>query len=817
MDRCVSRLWVLALAASAFAAEPAGRIHGVLRDHGGAPIAGAEIRLLGSDRAAVSDPRGRFELASIPAGSYVVAVELDEYTPLWQAVELAPGAELLLELTLLPRWHERITVTATRARERQTPAAFSNLSREQIERLYTVQDVPALLDELPGAISYSDSGNNVGYTYLRLRGFDSSRIGVKLNGIPLNDPESHQVFWIDLPDFLATAQDIQVQRGVATSSYGLSALAGSVDVVTRRPPPRPELELDLGAGSYSTRKLSLTAASGTIGSWSLLGRLSYLDSDGYRDQSWSNLWAYFGSAEWKGEHSTLRLNAYGGVEETHLAFLGVPRAFLRGELSGDPDRDRRFNPLTFSGEIDHFSQPHFELHHEFRPPSGLELDHTLYWTGGNGFFDQFVADAELVDFRLEPFTSPNGMTISRTDLTRRRGIAEYQTGWIPRLAIPHPGGTLTLGGELRFHRGHHTGELLWIGAAPPGTAADHRYYDYTNEKWVTSLYANELLRLGERTYALLELQYSRRAYDQIENPIGGILIEQPYHFWMPRAGLNFNATAALNLYVNYGVARREPGFRDLYNPQDIFELPNYEFIDLERQIFRDPRVRDERAAVWEAGFAWRRPSWELNANAYRMDFEDEIVFGGTLNDLGEPVVGNADRSVHQGLELNGRWRPGRRWTLEGNLSVSDDHFIDFTEFDFSGPALNRDGNRIPLFPAAMGNLRLSYQWGPAWISARLRLVGQQYLDASQDQRKDPEARQAPDYAPKLLDPYSSVDAIVRVTLDDWLGDAGRGLEAYAQVSNVFDARFETFGYLDFEPVFIPAAARNLFFGLRYRM
>jgi outer membrane receptor protein involved in Fe transport len=168
------------------------------------------------------------------------------------------------------------------------------------------------------------------------------------------------------------------------------------------------------------------------------------------------------------------------------------------------------------------------------------------------------------------------------------------------------------------------------------------------------------------------------------------------------------------------------------------------------------------------------------------------------------------------VELSGVWHAHSRWTVSGNLTASNDHFIDFTEFDFEGNALNRDGNREPLFPALMGNLRLSYQWGPAWLSARLRSVGRQYLDSSEDERKSPAAHSAPGYVPKVLDPYTSLDLIARVSLEDWLGAVGRGLEAYVQVSNVFDARYETFGYLDFEPVFIPAASRNFFLGLRWR-
>jgi iron complex outermembrane receptor protein len=266
----------------------------------------------------------------------------------------------LLSLQAHPLFASEIEVTGLRAELGETPVTVTNVEREQIERQYWAQDVPVFLSPVPGFYAYNDSGNGIGYSYFFLRSFDMRRTAVSLNGVPLNDAHSHGLFFIDLADFLSTTEDIQVQRGVGTTLYGGSAIGGSIDLRTRQPATERRLRVEALGGAFDTSRFTLEYDSGLIDErWAATFRYSRVQSDGYRDQSWAEMWNYYASIVHYGAKTTTRLNLFGGPEKTHLAFEGIPKAYLEGEITGDQRVDRRYNPLEYPGEIDEFIQPHY--------------------------------------------------------------------------------------------------------------------------------------------------------------------------------------------------------------------------------------------------------------------------------------------------------------------------------------------------------------------------------------------------------------------------------------------------------------------------
>src|SRR5262249_14290092 len=385
-----------------------------------------------------------------------------------------------------------VEVSASRVGERSTKAV-SRLGGGASRALDWGQDTPMALATQPGAFAYSDAGNGVGYSYLTLRGFPQRRISVLVNGVPLNDPESHEVYWIDHPDLLSATSELQLQRGVGPALYGAAALGGSVNVDTSPFTGAPRVSVTGGAGSFRTRRLGLDGASGALASgWNLYGRYARVESDGYRVQSWSRLWSYVLSARRDVRRQSFRVNLYGGPEETHLAYLGIPPDYLDGRITGDADRDRRFNPLTYDGERDHFFQPPYELVHSYAASEALTLTQTLFWFDGRGYYDERRDDHALSDYRLPgiPTTDTtlyprdhyaqdaNGVlvrdaqgraTIVRFDVTRRREVVNRHFGWLPRARYAYAGGALTVGGELRFHDGRHIGSVIAGDPLPPGT------------------------------------------------------------------------------------------------------------------------------------------------------------------------------------------------------------------------------------------------------------------------------------------------------------------------------------------------------------
>jgi len=314
---------------------------------------------------------------------------------------------------------EGISVTSILAREGRSASAFTNVTKQDIEREYYGQDLPMLLMQTPGAYAYSDAGNGIGYSYLKIRGFASRRIGVTINGIPLNDPESREVYWIDHPDLAASAQEIQVQRGVGASTYGTTAIGGSVNVETVPYRQDRYLTLEAGAGSFGTQRYVAQGGSGLLdGRYALSARLSRILTDGYREASWSDLWSYFVGIARVDDRLVTRLNLYGGPEETHLAYLGVPKPYLDGEVTGDKEQDRRFNPITYRNERDHFFEPHYELLSDWKASEKVTASSALFYFPGKGYYDEFREDRDLREYNYPDEPS----TPAATDIVRRRWV-----------------------------------------------------------------------------------------------------------------------------------------------------------------------------------------------------------------------------------------------------------------------------------------------------------------------------------------------------------------------------------------------------------
>ncbi len=471
----------------------------------------------------------------------------------------ADAPDTLSRVVTLPE-HE---VSTTRLGER-APVARSTLTREQVRERNWGQDTPMALATLPGAYAYSDAGNGIGYSYLSIRGFPQRRISVLINGVPLNDPESHEVYWIDHPDLLASTAEAQMQRGVGSALYGAASLGGSVNLETGPFTEAGAASATVGYGSYDTKRFSVEAGSGRLpGDWNLHGRYSRIETLGYRDQSFSKLWSYALSArKLAGDHS-FRANFYGGPEETHLAYLGVPRGVLDGGLTGDADQDRRYNPITYANERDHFFEPHYELIHSWAPGGALSATQTLFWFDGKGYYDEQRFGRELSDYRMSPWTTTDptlfpaayyrdttgdglpdadasgNYTVERADIVRRRTVVNRHYGWIPRARLAHASGALTVGGELRAHDGRHFGEVISGSGLPPGTEPNHAYYDYHPRTLSAGLYAREEWQALSTVLVTADLAWRHQDYFMRGDQFDGVEFDQSYDFLNPRLGLSW--------------------------------------------------------------------------------------------------------------------------------------------------------------------------------------------------------------------------------------------------------------------------------------
>ncbi|MFQ5629764.1 MAG: TonB-dependent receptor, partial [bacterium] len=533
----------------------------VSTEDSGQPLAGANIIVEGTSLGAKSALDGSFTLPAIPNGDYRVTVSYIGFSAKTIPVAVQNADQYLdikLSQTILSG--PVVTVVATQAQERISPVTFATLDKQDIEARYTVQDIPEILADLPSTTFYSEGGNGLGYNYLSIRGFDQRRISVLINGVPQNDPEDHNVYWVDFPDLTANVQTIQVQRGAGSAFYGPAAIGGSINILTNYFSPNREIKAYFGRGAFDTEKMSFSYNTGLFkDKYVLYGRVSSIKTDGYRQNAWIDFRSYFLGAAAYAKRSNLRLHFYGGPIKDGLAYVGVPKNF------NEDDAQRRTNFLG-SREIENFNQPHFELIHEYKLTPKLTFNNNAFFIRGYGFFDYDGSWGTPEYFRLTP---EHGFEVAEIpgDALIRAYVDNKQIGWLPQMNWRHKSGELVIGAELRRHRSLHWGRLQQGTGLPAEVVGDdsRRYYQYKGGKDIASFYFHETFRLRPDLYLVADLQYAYKSYKLFAEDFLNTEFSVPYHFLNPRLGLNYNISETFNIYTNASRTTREPRLKNLYD------------------------------------------------------------------------------------------------------------------------------------------------------------------------------------------------------------------------------------------------------------
>jgi iron complex outermembrane receptor protein len=713
-----------------------------------------------------------------------------------------------------------VIVTATQAHERLSPVTFSNLTQQEIQRLYSVQDIPLLLAELPSITTYSENGNGIGYNYINLRGFDQRRLSIMVNGVPQNDPEDHNVYWIDLPDLMASTENIQVQRGAGSAFYGPPAIGGSVNIVTNPFGQRPGFTLEsvLGfqefgdsSGSFvaTTRKYAAAVHSGMIDDRYLLyGRLAKITSDGYRQNSWVDFDSYFLGAVRFDKNMSTRVHFFGGPIEDGLAYYGLPkfvnsnRTLRRQNLVyWEVDSTRASYAVAVPRrpqEIENFSQPHYELLHDWKLSSDAVLHNTLFHYTGDGFFDY---DASWADTSMLRIGYTYGIPTSQnpTNTLVRAFVGNRQWGWLPRTELALGNSNLTIGAELRIHRSIHWGKIRFAEGLPANYDPDYRFYEYNGEREILSFYVHELYQASDKLTLMADLQLVRNRYAIENEKYLGNNFSLSYLFLNPRAGINYNFTDEWNGYVSAAYTSREPRLRNLYAAEDSWFGGTPQFAadttgGIIRYDFSHPLAKPERLLNLELGVAWRNPHARLNANLFWMEFEDELVKSGQVDIFGQPVTGNAERTRHIGIEVDGAWRMVESLTFSGNVTLSRNRLVRYKVIDDNGAFVTLDDNPIAGFPDALANLRLIWEPSNVQVFALMKYVGPFYTDNFKNEMNKNDA-------------YTVFNGGLLYTTPQI---ASAELTFRLEVRNIFDNLYFTSGEGN---AFFPAAERNYLFGI----
>jgi iron complex outermembrane receptor protein len=782
-----------------------------------------------------ADGSGAFRLSPVESGRYRLEVTFLGYGDEVRLLELSAADTARVSIGLssaaLPR--DEIVITAGRVRAQLHPVTASNLTQRDIQERSGMQDLPVLLSDLPSVTHYSENGNGIGYSTLRMRGFGQRRIAVSINGIPQNDPEDFNVYWINFFDIQGAIQDIQVQRGAGASVYGPVGIGGAVNIVAKPYRPEPYARARVGYGSFNTQRYTVEANTGRVNDrYVAYGRFSRLLSDGYRDWSWSKYYRYFVGVSRYGNNSTLTVQSYGGPQNDGLAYYGIPKS-----ANDDPD-ERRQNPgaleerpryFEHRGPVEQFHQPHLELLHNWQIAPNTTLDQSLFWIKGEGYFDYRVNYRSPEFFRLpedlhgldsQVYRQPLLAALPAADVKMRGYLDQHQVGWLPKVTWTEGDQTLTIGAEARLHRSLRWGRIQEANDVIPdslvGAGPDRRFYSFRGEKVIGSAFGKYLFRPVDRLVVQGDLQLTYRRYRHYDEAFFGRTFSVPYVFANPRVGVTVNPDRPVSGYFSAAFAQREPRLAQLYDADaaGAGAVPQFERRPNGAIDYDDPLIRPESLLDFELGTTVDRRRLRLSANLYWMEFWDEIIPSGAIDQLGKPQTGNADRTRHVGLEIEASARLLSGWDISANGTLSRNRLIDFVEYvtvDGSVEGIDRSGNPIAGFPERMARLRTSYRWNGWHIALNGEFSGEQYIDNSGATR--PDGSPAPD---RIVDAFTLVHGSLAYEPSD--RSVMNGFRFQLKANNLLDRRVLRYGYMSASGArFFPAAARHYFASVSYRL
>lgn len=722
-----------------------------------------------------------------------------------------------------------VVITANRKVSSQIPGAVSGLNRETLELAYGAQDVPQIVAETPSVTAFSWSGSDVGASQMSIRGFDTERLSVSVNGVPVNDPEDHAVYWQDNPDFLTNTHDIQVERGVSDFSTGPAGVAGGLNLATADAVSKPELRCTIQAGSFNTLRRTLSHRTGLINEkFNFTARLSRVSTDGYRDHTGSEMWAYFLSGTLYGSKSILKLQTYGGKEEMDASWWGVDKYTLENNRTAnysawyaDYHEEYFWDPVVdYGNEGDVFEQPHYVLNHEWRLTPSTELQQTVFYIEGDGYYEEYKPGRRFTEYNLVDDRKDDIDGDGKTNLIRRKYVDKEQIGWMPHLAKDLSSKMkIGLGLELRSFEADHRGKVIWAEELRT-QEVDRTWYRYEGSKTYTGGYANLGYELKKGLNLSGGLQYRSIIHNVDQDSMGafnGYNYEVKYKFINPRLGVSYDVNDKTNIYASFAGAGREPVDDQIFDGDNPDDIPKDEDYRDEYEALGLEFKEIEAEQMWDAeiGGKTKLGFFNLGLNIYAMFFTDEIVQTGFSSVTDEPVYDNAPTSQHIGLELEAGWS-GQVKGLSVNVNVSygqatlgdyeiqhvagvDDDWNPIIE------TVNLKGNRIARFPDLIGNLRVTYTYSIYTASLQTHHVGKQYMD----NREDDDA---------ALDPYTLLNGLIQVKLPSFY--SGLKFDLELRGSNLLGTEYEPYGIVDVEygtPYYVPAAGRTWLAGLTLRM
>ncbi|WP_405268795.1 TonB-dependent receptor [Cellulophaga sp. Ld12] len=637
-----------------------------------------------------------------------------------QATDSLEGKKVVLD---------EVFVSAIRV-TKATPVTFSNLTKEQIKPRNLGQDIPILMNFLPSVVTTSDAGAGVGYTGIRVRGSDATRVNVTINGIPYNDSESHGTFWVNMPDFASSTESLQLQRGVGSSTNGAGAFGASLNVLTDAISQDAYAQISSSIGSFKTLRNTLKFSTGLLNDQiEISGRLSQINSDGYIDRATSDLESYFLQAAYKDENTLIKALLFGGHEVTYQSWYGTPLARINNDEQGVEDfivanglteneaenlrnSDRRYNYYTYENEEDNYKQNHAQLLWNETLNENWSTNLALHYTKGSGYFEQFKEDDDFDTYGFTPITV-DGEEVNSTDVIRRRWLDNDFYGTVFSANYRKEKVDLILGGGWNKYEGDHFGEVIWARYASTSSIRD-RYYDDNSTKTDFNIFSKINYKLDDQWSLFGDLQYRTVGYQANGDDTG--IVDDTFNFFNPKAGITFDLNSNNNFYFSYAVANREPNRND----------------------YESGNPKPERLNDFELGWRYISNTLQLNTNVYYMGYKDQLVLTGALNDVGAPLRENVGDSYRLGVEVEANVSLGTKFAFRPNITLSANRNKDFV-FQRDGELQNLGDTEIAFSPSVIIGGALVYMpTDNLQLSLLGKHVGEQYMgniDASSSKLK----------------------------------------------------------------------------------
>jgi iron complex outermembrane receptor protein len=667
---------------------------------------------------------------------------------------------------------DEVLVAAVRVTSK-TPVSFSNLDKMEIKFRNLGQDIPILMNYMPSVVTTSDAGNGVGYTGIRVRGSDATRVNVTINGIPYNDAESSGTYFVDMPDFASSVQSLQLQRGVGTSTNGAGAFGASLNLLTDSYSKESSGEISNSFGSFNTRKHTVKFSSGLLNDhFELAGRLSNIDSHGYIDRATSSLKSYFLQGTYVGKTTLIKALVFGGNEKTYQSWYGIDaqtmaddRTFNYAGMYTDALGNTRF----YDNQTDNYQQDHFQLHWSERVSENWSTNVALHYTKGKGYYEEYQNAQNFADYNLTPIVI-DGTTINATDLVCQKWLDNDFYGTTYSINYKKDKLDLIAGGGWNKYEGKHFGKVIWARYASTSELGDH-YYDDTATKTDNNIFVKANYQLTKELSLYGDLQF--RIVNYRADGVQPILVDDTFRFFNPKAGLNYSFNDKNTLYFSYAKANREPNRTD----------------------YEGGNVKPEKLDDYELGWRYTSEKIKWNTNFYYMAYKDQLILTGNLDNVGNPIRSNSEKSYRLGLEVDATIALSKHLIVRPNFTLSQNKNVDLNVLE------NEVGTKnIAYSPSVIaGNILVYKPLESLQLSWLSKFVGEQYLN-----NIELPAAKLPDYFVNdfniayEIKPKSIFKSIVLTGL----------------VNNILDKRYVSNGYMyDVTPYYYPQAGINFLTGL----